>query len=132
MLRTSNKVVHPELSYIINGLLFEIHNALGRFCREKQYGDALATLMDERNVNYEREKALPLKFVGNRFTNKADFIVNKQILLELKAKPTITKDDYYQVQRYLEAADLRLGIVANFRNKYLKPTRIIRSNSYNS
>ena|SRR3989344_6236521 len=119
MLRTSNKVVHPELSYIINGLLFEIHNALGRFCREKQYGDALATLMDERNVNYEREKALPLKFVGNRFTNKADFIVNKQILLEL-------------IQRYLEAADLRLGIVANFRNKYLKPTRIIRSNSYNS
>jgi GxxExxY protein len=129
MPKTSDKVIHPELSYVINGLLFEIHNALGRFCREKQYGDALATLMEERQVYYEREKALPLKLVEDNLTNKVDFIVNGQVILELKAKPIITKDDYYQVQRYLEAANLKLGIIANFRSKYLRPIRIIRSNS---
>lgn len=129
MPKTSDKVIHPELSYIINGLLFEIHNTLGRFCREKQYGDALVTLLEERRVNYERERAFPLKLIENSFTNKVDFIVNGQVLLELKAKPIITRDDYYQVQRYLKAANLKLGIIANFRSKYLRPIRIIRTNS---
>src|SRR3989344_8766553 len=97
---TSEKVMYPELSYVVNGLLFEIHNALGRLCREKQYSDALTVLMEERHINHKREIALPIKQIGNKFTNRADFIVNGQILLELKAKPIVTKEDYYQVQRY--------------------------------
>ena len=127
--KVSEKVIYPELSYKITGLLFEIHNSLGRYCKEKQYAKALEQLLIESDISYKRESPLPLENIDNRFTNKADFVINNQLLIELKAKPLISKLDYIQTQRYLVAGKLKLGIIANFRNKYLKPIRVIRSNS---
>ncbi|MBX4181658.1 GxxExxY protein [Candidatus Parcubacteria bacterium] len=128
-MKVSEKVLYPELSYKITGILFEIHNSLGRYCREKQYGDALEQLLKEAKIDYKREHPLPLDHIKNDFTNKADFVINKELLVELKAKPLISKLDYIQTQRYLVAGGLKLGIIVNFRNQYLKPIRVIRSNS---
>ncbi len=125
----SEKVLYPELSYKITGLLFETHNSLGRYCREKQYGDAFEQLLVGAKIPYKRENPLPLANIKSDFTNKADFVINDLILIELKAKPLVSKLDYIQTQRYLLAGNLKLGILVNFRNKYLKPIRIIRSNS---
>ena len=110
-------------------LAFDIHNSLGRFCREKQYADAFEKLLKERNIQYEREKSLPVKTIDNQFTNKVDFAINNTLLIDFKAKSVVTKEDYYQMNRYLDACGLNLGLVVNFRNKYLKPIRVIRSHS---
>ena len=123
------KIIHKELSYIITGLLFKIHTELGRYCREKQYGDALEKLLVTENISFEREKELPVDAIDNRFTNKVDFIVEDKVIIELKAKPIVQKEDYYQIQKYLQAGGYKLGLLINFRNKYLKPIRIIRINS---
>ena len=123
------EIVLKELSYKVNGLLFDVHNHLGRYCREKQYGDALEKLFMGELVPFEREKALPVVNIDNQFTNKVDFVINNQLLIDLKAKPIITKEDYYQMQKYLQASGHNLGLIVNFRNKYLKPIRVIRHNS---
>lgn len=123
------EIVYKELSYRINGLLFEVHNKLGRFCREKQYSDALENLLKRDEMFYEREKPLSIPLVLSDFTNKADFAINNQIILEIKAKPLITKEDYQQINRYLEASKYKLGILVNFNRKYLNPIRVIRANS---
>ena len=123
------KIIHKELSYKITGLLFDVHNELGRFCREKQYGDRLESLLRESDITFEREKALPVAGIDNNTTNKVDFVLQGKILLDLKAKTVITKADYYQMQRYLKASGLKLGILVNFCTKYLHPIRIIRINS---
>lgn len=125
----NNKIIYPDLSYQLTGLLFDIHNRLGRFCREKQYGDALDNLLIAKEIKFEREKSLPVEGIDDQDTNKADFIVADKILLELKSKPIITKGDYYQIQRYLQAGGYKLGFLVNFRNRYLKPIRIIRLGS---
>ena len=122
-------ILHKELSYVINGLLFSIHNHLGRFCREKQYGDALEKLLSEEAIIFEREKPLPVDAIDNKFTNRVDFAINNRLLIDLKAKPVVTKEDYYQMQKYLQASGYTLGLIVNFRNKYLKPIRVIRHNS---
>ena len=57
--------------------------------------------------------------------NIPDFIIDKKIILEIKAKRIITKDDYYQVKRYLVSSNLQLGIIVNFRQKYLSPKRVL-------
>ena len=119
----TNKIIYPELSYRINGLLFDVHNALGRHCREKQYADIFETFLKENAISFEREKALPIKDIENQFTNKADFVINNQIVIDFKAKSVVTKEDYYQMNRYLEAIGFKLGMMVNFRNKYLKPIR---------
>jgi len=123
------KIVEKELSYEICGLLFKVHNDLGRFCREKQYGDYLEKLLVEEHIVFEREKELPLKEIDNQFTNIVDFVIKDRLLIDLKAKSIITKDDYYQMNRYLNASGVKLGLIVNFRNKYLKPIRVIRSDS---
>jgi GxxExxY protein len=58
-----------------------------------------------------------------------DFIVWDLIVLEFKAKPFLQREDFEQVQRYLQQTNLKLGILVNFRAKYLKPQRILNNNS---
>lgn len=122
------KLIFPELSYEITGILFKIHNELGRFLNEKQYADAVEKMLKEEKIKYEREKDLPVSFEGEqKGRNKVDFVLENKIILELKAKRVVPREDYYQVKRYLEAANLKLGLLVNFRDKYLKPKRILNS-----
>ena len=74
-------------------------------------------------MNYKRE--LPLPLTKNICGNKVDFCVEDMVLVDLKAKPFIKKNDYYQMRRYLHAAGLKLGLIINFRNSILKPRRIL-------
>jgi GxxExxY protein len=122
-----NKIIHKELSYQINGLLFDVHNQLGRYCREKQYGDYFEKLLIDSGLRCQREKPVPNVKIKNQFTNIADFIIDDKIVIEFKAKPFITKEDYYQLNRYLEASGYKLGMIVNFRNKYLKETHSCHS-----
>ena len=123
------KIIHPELSYLVTGVCFKVHKRLGRYCREKQYAEALETQLREAKIAFKREQELPVEAIANQFTNRVDFVINDTLLLEVKAKPFATKSDYYQMQRYLGASGRDLGLIVNFRNVYLKPIRIIRTDS---
>ena len=40
-------LIYGDLTYIIiNGIVFETHNELGRYCNEKQYSDAYRTKIE--------------------------------------------------------------------------------------
>jgi len=122
----TNKLIYPELSYLVCGLCFKVHNTLGRFRNEKQYADALEPLLKANNINYEREKELEPSFDGEKKRrNVVDFILDDKIILELKAKRMLTTDDYFQVKRYLTTSGKKLGILVNFRTKYLAPKRVL-------
>ena len=112
---TSGKSVEEELSHILGGIFFEIHNELGRFCRERQYADALEEKCRERNITFQRE--YPIEIAGRK-SNSADFIVEKRVIIEIKAKRILDKEDYYQVKRYLETTGVELGLLVNFRDRF--------------
>ena len=120
--KVSDKVLYPELSYVVTGVLFGVHNELGQFAREKQYGDLIESKLKEAGMTYNRE-------VNIGGGNVLDFIVDNKVVLELKATRTITQDNYRQIQNYLQQTNLDLGILVNFRNTYIKPIRIIRIHS---
>lgn len=126
----NSKIVYPELSYQITGLCFKAQKNLGRFGRERQYTDEIERLLKESQLKYTRETEIQTDPVRG---NKPDFVIEKLIVLDLKAKNFITKDDYIQMQRYLDAANLKLGLIVNFRDSHLKPKRILNSKvSHNS
>jgi len=100
---------------------------MGRFRSERQYCDKLEILFKEEKINFKREYELVKLSDVNSLGNRVDFLIDNLIILDVKAKKFITKDDYFQMLRYLETADLQLGIIINFRNTYLKPKRIINS-----
>lgn len=116
----TNKVVLLKLSYIITGICFEVHNELGKFSREKQYCDLIESKLKDKKIPYKRE------YIVGKTGNRVDFLVNGEIVLEAKTKYFVTKDDYYQTQRYLQALNIKLGLLVNFRNSYIRPKRIIR------
>lgn len=118
--REDSKLIHPELSYIITGICFDIHNNLGRFAKEKQYCDLLEEKLKELNIPYKRE----YKFKDSG--NILDFLIDDKIVLEVKSKRLILKEDFYQIQRYLQVLDKKLGLIVNFRNRYLKPVRVVK------
>ena len=124
--RSEEKILQPELSYLVTGLCYKIHNNLGRYRSEKQYADALEVLFKKENVDYSREAALPPSFIGEeKRRNIPDFIVDNKIIIDLKAKRFISKEDYYQMKRYLSSYSKELGIIINFREYRLKPKRIL-------
>ena len=79
-------------------------------------------------MRYEREKFLPESFEGEKLNrNRIDFLIEDIMIIELKVKRVIERQDFYQTKRYLVAFNKRLGLIVNFREKYLKPKRIINS-----
>ena len=49
--KTDGKVLYPELSYKITGILFNVHNELGSYAREKQYGDLIEEKLKESKIS---------------------------------------------------------------------------------
>lgn len=122
-------VIYPELSYKINGVLYEVRQELGPYCNEKQYCDLIECKLKKHNLGYEREKILPPSFDEEAKRNKIDFLVEDKIILEIKTKRFSAREDYYQIRRYLKALDKKLGIIVNFRQKYIQPKRILNSSA---
>ncbi len=118
-------LLYAELTYVVNGILFTAQNELGNYAREKQYGDVIERLFKEKNIKFQRE------LIFGDSGNIADFVIEGVLVLEIKAKRILTKEDYYQTQRYLQESGLRLALLVNFRDKYIKPKRIVRIDSWN-
>lgn len=123
----ANKLIFPELSYKLTGIFFEIHNRLGRYCRERQYTDALEEILRDTKISYRREPEIILIAPDSPAGNRPDFIVDNKVIIDIKAKRFIIKEDYYQMLRYLESAKMKLGFIVNFRSRYLKPKRVVNA-----
>ncbi|MBI5222688.1 MAG: single-stranded-DNA-specific exonuclease RecJ [Candidatus Magasanikbacteria bacterium] len=119
-------LIYSDLTYKINGLLFEVHNELGRYCNEKQICDAIEQKLIKEKIPYKREMVLPPSFAGERIgRNRIDFLIEEKIILEVKTMRFTGKEEYYQCLRYLEALNLKLCILVNFRDKHLKTKRVL-------
>ena len=123
------KIIEKDLAYKLTGYCFNVQNDLGRFCKEKQYADKLEEEFKNNKVNYKREYKLS-QMNQSIEGNVVDFLIEDKIILDCKAKNFITKQDYFQIQRYLTAANLELGLIVNFRDSHLKPKRVLNSALY--
>lgn len=121
-------LVYPELSYQIVGVLFEVHTALGNRYQEKYYQRAVAVKLRNYNISFKKEISVDLVIDGEKIGKYfLDFLIEEKVILELKAKLSFTKNDYRQVQAYLKATNLKLGILANFYCESLEYKRILKS-----
>jgi GxxExxY protein len=121
------KILFKELSYKIIGAAMEVHRILGPGFLEAVYEAALAHELTLRGIPFERQKELPVYYKGQLVGHYvADFVVNGQIILELKAVSALTKAHEAQAHNYLAATGLRLGILLNFGAESLQQKRIVR------
>jgi GxxExxY protein len=126
----NNKILYPKEGYEITGICFRVQKEIGRFGRERQYCDLLEEFFKELSIPYLREFEIKNFVSDSPKGNRVDFLVYNKIIIEVKAKNFVTKEDYIQLQRYLKAANLELGLLINFRSVHLKPYRVLNSEFY--
>lgn len=120
------ELIHKELSYTLNGVLFAVQNKLGTKFQEKHYVKAVCIILKELGIAYQTEVPLQVKFNGEVLGNfRADLVVDNKILMEFKAVDYLTSDHRMQLLRYLQALDLRLALLVNFRMRPLQVRRVV-------
>ncbi|HBB38428.1 MAG: Mannosyl-3-phosphoglycerate phosphatase [Candidatus Magasanikbacteria bacterium GW2011_GWD2_43_18] len=108
-------ILYPELSYTINGVLFDVHNAIGGAIPEKYIQKAVAEGLRKKDIKFEEQYYVPLVFEGKTIGKYyLDFLIEKTIVLELKRGRYIPKAIFSQTLGYLDSLDLKLAIVAGF------------------
>ena len=121
------EILFRELSYKLVGAAMEVHSALGPGFLEAVYEKALAHEFALRGISFERQKHLPVYYKGQLVGDYvADFVINDQIILELKAVSRLAKIHQAQAHNYLAATGLRLAILLNFGAASLEHKRVVR------
>jgi GxxExxY protein len=123
----TNNLVYPKESYEIIGIAIEIHKELGNVYQEKHYQKVFEEKLKKLEISYEREKIIKVETADSCEIGDfiVDFIINNKILLEFKRVNFIHYQDVKQVLRYLNATELKLGIIINFKLNKLQYKRII-------
>ena len=105
----------------------EVHNNLGAGFLEIVYKDALEIEFRNAEISYEREKMFEINYKGNILRHKfyADFIINENIILEVKGKSGITEEFVAQAINYLKVSNNKLAIIVNFGEQKLNFKRIV-------
>lgn len=99
----------------------EVHSTLGPGLLESVYEEALAHEFGLRNIDYVRQKEISLKYKGKDVgKHRIDYLVEDEIIVELKAVEIIHKIYEAQVLTYLRALDKRVGSLINFNVARLK------------
>jgi len=103
------------LTYKIIGCAMKVHNTLGNGFQEVIYQRCLALEFEKEGLSFEREKEQAIFYHGvNVGTRRTDFIVENQIIVELKALINLEDAHLAQVKNYLTAYDFSKGLLINF------------------
>jgi GxxExxY protein len=116
-------------SAVINCAL-EVHSVLGPGFLEGVYEEALAVELSLHRVPFERQKVVPVSYKGRTLgEGRLDFLVDRQLVVELKAVDSLVAIHKAQVLSYLKATNLQLGLLLNFNTFLLGKgiKRVIRS-----
>ena len=119
-----------ELSRTLVDSAFKVHQALGPGLLESVYEACLCVELGKRGIRHETQAPIPLIYEGVRIEAglRLDLLVEKSVILELKAVDKLLPIRQSQLLTYLKLADLRLGLLINFNVAMFKQgvRRIIR------
>jgi len=95
----------------------EVHRALGPALLESAYTRCLGLEFQERGLSFDREIWLPLKNKSQeiRYAYRMDFVVEKQVVVEIKTIQKLTDLDTAQVLTYLKLSGYKVGLILNFK-----------------
>ena len=116
-----------EETFKIIGICMEVHRNLGPGLLEVVYKDALEIEFKADNLPFEREKEFSIEYKGVILPHKfyADFIVNEDIVLEVKAVKEFSGEHTAQVLNYMKLSESEIGLLVNFQNKSLQHKRLV-------
>src|SRR5690606_4389778 len=89
---------------------------------ESVYEEVLCFELQKQGLSIERQKTIPIKWgdVTLNHAFKADIIIEKTVLLEIKSVQLLSKVHYKQVLTYLKLTGIKLGLLIHFNEALIK------------
>jgi len=105
-----------KLTEAIIGAAIEVHQRLGPGLLETAYRKCLAYELRKRGFEVVEERPIPVVYdeVHLECGFRADLLVNRSVVVELKAKTAIHPVDKAQTLSHLRLMNLQVGLLANF------------------
>ena len=110
----------------IISLAINVHKKLGPGFIEKIYEKALGHELEKSKINFKKQKQIKVKYddvlLGDQ---RLDFLINNEVIVELKAVSEINEIHLAQMISYLKAASMKVGLILNFAKNKLGIKRVV-------
>jgi len=120
-----------QLASLVVDICFKIHKKLGPGLFESVYESILAFELGKIGIPFKRQVPIPVIWEGMLVedTFRADIIVDNKLLVELKSTEKESSVYKKQVITYLKVSGLKLGLLVNFGQPYIKEgiTRLVNN-----
>ena len=116
-----------DLTYKINGAVFEVNSVLGPGFLEKVYENAIVVELNQIGLRVQAQAPIKVgykgKCIGEYFT---DLLVEGKVIVELKTVERLTGLHEAQLLNYLKASEIRIGLLVNFWHPKAQIKRIVK------
>jgi GxxExxY protein len=123
-LNAKTKVVKIEnkIAAEIVDTAYHVHVGLGPGLFESVYEEIMFKELYDRGLKVERQVSVPVCWKHQEiFTGfRIDLLVEKSVLIEIKSLSKMLRVHQKQVHTYLKLADLKLGLLINFNEYFIK------------
>ena len=111
-----------ELSNQVIGCALEVHKQIGPGLLESAYEQCLAHELSLSNIGFQRQVPLPIKYKNINLDcgYRLDFLVEDNLVVELKSAERILPLYKAQILSYMRLANIPTGLLINFNVILLK------------
>lgn len=107
--------LHKELTEGIISCFYKVYNKLGYGFLEKVYENALKYELEKNLLQVEAQPRIEVFYDGHKVGEYfADLIVNKTVIIEIKAAEKLCDEHAVQLLNYLRATRIEVGLLLNF------------------
>ena len=128
-MKPGSSLANAELTDRIIAAAISVHRELGPGFLEAIYEEALAVEFAATGIHFERQKPVGLYYREHHIgEHRLDFLVERKVVLELKAISALEDIHFATVRSYLKACKLETGLLLNFAAPTLTVKRVGREN----
>lgn len=111
-----------EIAKLVLDVAFKIHKQYGPGLFESVYEEIFMYEWNKLEIPILRQHPIPLvhETIKLEAGFRADFIIDRKVIIELKSVEILADVHYKQVLTYLKLSKLKLGLLINFNTSYLK------------
>lgn len=110
-----HRLRHWDLTQKVIGVFFEVYNELGHGFLESVYQKALCFALTDAGITVHSPITIPVWFRGHEVGRfEGDMLIERCLLLELKAARSLHSLHQAQLLNYLRATEIEVGLLLNF------------------
>jgi GxxExxY protein len=113
---------HQDITHKIISAAIEVHKNLGPGLLESVYSTCLGLEFESLGLRFEKEIDIPLTYKNRRIDRflRLDYLVENEVVLELKSLEAVLPLHEAQLLTYLKLTGKQIGLLINFNVPLLK------------